>query len=481
MGVNLFLQLPYELQTSILQHLSSQSALSLGATCAAAYQVVQPLVYASLSIHWLPSGPPRLDLLLRTLIHSPDNRKHVNSLHLQGTVFRKGSANPIPVPALSIEALPVDAATALIQSTGASKSISNEWINQLMLGNADALVSLLFILLPKLEHLYLGPNFAVVNTIMGQLLRESLRKRDGLHSSELECFSNLSSVTVLPRPNHHRRRKEPCNAQDLLPFFYAPRLEYLCLCIDNPDTFTWPAEYPPTCDSLKSLEVYRLREQNLLALLTAANRIQKFEWHWFYITNIDHHAGDATVNLDSMTQAMTVISGSLTELVIYGGTAIATGDLEYPMIETKGHLDLSNCRKLERLRVPWFFWMDSSPFKGRFVLDGLPHSIETVTFACDLEECDTWNWDGYGRHGRVEQENKDPYAITTALISGLQKLDRETLPRLRKITVLWNFELYGSSQEQQKVLEQLSRDLQIEVVWEKSTRISLLFMPPGQD
>lgn len=165
-------------------------------------------------------------------------------------VFRKGSANPVPVPALSIEALPNDAVVALIESVGVSRSVSNEWISQLMLGNADALVSLFLILLPELEHLHLGPNFAIVNTIMGKLLRESLSKRGGLHSRELVCLPNLSSVLILARPNHHRRRKEPYNTQDLLPFFYAPRLQHLCLCIDNPDTFTWLVEYSPTCNSL---------------------------------------------------------------------------------------------------------------------------------------------------------------------------------------------------------------------------------------
>lgn len=107
MSASPLLQLPHELQTSILQHLSAHSALSLAATCAAAYPVVQPFVYANVSIHWPPGSPPRLDLLLRTLIHSSDNRKYVKSLHLRGNGFRKGSAYPMPVPALSIDALSI--------------------------------------------------------------------------------------------------------------------------------------------------------------------------------------------------------------------------------------------------------------------------------------------------------------------------------------------------------------------------------------
>lgn len=409
---------PKELQLSILDLLDVVDLIPMKAVNKHFCALTEALIYKHIDITWRPNETPPITLLLRTLIDQPELCQRIRGLRLDGEGFTTSGGYPDEPPTLPVASLSIAKASELIRSSNVP--YAQQWTEELQFGHVDAIVALLISMLPKLTTLHLGPNFTVESRLLGQMLRSALSQSPP--ASRLPAFEQLRQVTFCRRTNEYRQRTVN-NSADVLPFFYLPAIHDLSVSIDNPKDFSWH-DRAPTPSSLRSLEVYRLRENRLGPLLTTLSGLQKLHWHCFYQDDLDCDVSRDVVDLDEVTRALGRVGNTLIDLTIEAETspAILAGDYEPPPLAISGSLmGLSRLRQVKKLCVPWVFLMGQSPPGGCRLGHLLPPTLQLLKLSADLDEpAEKWMW-------------YDPDSIIQAIKTAVHDSTMSSLPDLRRI------------------------------------------------
>ncbi|VTO85930.1 unnamed protein product [Fusarium graminearum] len=326
------LDCPQEVQLQIVRFACQSDLARLSLTCHALHNLTEPLIYSSVKFEWAREFHPpitQLMQLLRTLLERQDlcplirhadfegfgYRDELGSLHSDWT---EEALDPPPV----IPELPTDQLSAAIGKTGVSKAVVEQWFEKVQSGSPEASAA------PE-------------------------------HASEvgLPSFTSLKHVS-LALLLHLNRHRHPSNTADALALFYLPNIETLSVSIDNPTSFTWPSSSPPKPISLKSLEIFRLRESRLAPVLSVATNLKKLKYNWMYCREVDDEVSKQSVMLGALSEALIETKDSLEELEIIADTlpSPSCGEYEPPDVTFQGSISrLSEMHKLKTLYIPWTF------------------------------------------------------------------------------------------------------------------------------
>ncbi|KAM0366010.1 hypothetical protein ACHAPK_009155 [Fusarium culmorum] len=363
-----FLDCPQEVQLQIAGFACQSDLARLSLTCRALHNLTEPLIYSSVKFEWAREFHPpitQLMQLLRTLLERQDLCPLIRHANFEGFGYRDelGSSpsdwteealDPPPV----IPELPTDQLSAAIGKTGVSKAVVEQWFEEVQSGSPEASAAVLVSLLPNLERLCFSPNWTHNTRFLGHMLRAALCEKPE-HASEvgLPSFTSLKhvSLALLLHLNRHRR---PSNTADALALFYLPNIETLSVSIDNPTSFTWPSSSPPKPTSLKSLEIFRLRESRLAPVLSVATNLKKLKYNWVYCREVDDKVSKQAVMLGALSEALIETKDSLEELEIIADTlpSPSCGEYEPPDVTFQGSISrLREMHKLKTLYIPWTF------------------------------------------------------------------------------------------------------------------------------
>ncbi|KAF4339289.1 hypothetical protein FBEOM_6825 [Fusarium beomiforme] len=380
------LDCPQEVQLSIAE-LPHSDLANLSMSCRALHRIAEPLVYSLVRFMWIrKSYPPITKMLhlLRTLLAKPNLRPLVRNADFEGYGFITKRRNPPTV----IPALPASQLYAAIKRTGVSQLVADDWKNKVQSGSPEATVAVLISLLPNLERLCLYPGWTHDTEYLGAMLRAALCDRpQHKEQTDLPSFLSLKHVS-LTLMTDEERILDPRNTADALALFYLPNIETLSVSIDNPTNFFWPSSSPPSPTSLKSLEVFRLRESRLAPILSTTANLNKFQYNWLYRPDIDYEVSKEVVMLDTMAEALLQVKDSLEELAITAETfpSFSQGLYEPPDVIFRGSLiKLCDMDKLKTLRVPWSFLIGRYGFSSPGHLGAaIPPNLEHLALGGEL-------------------------------------------------------------------------------------------------
>lgn len=407
--------------------------------------LAEPCLYASINLVWTPDHKPPLAPLLRSILSRPELGLYVRHLRLDGTGFTKSSSltSPEPIP-LPVSGLPMSLALQRIRSTGIP--CAEDWERSLQDGAADAIVTLLVTMLPDLESLHIGPNFAVENFRLGAMFRCALQIDGQTGTRTLPKFQCLSHIS-LRRRLRPWRHPEANNTADVLPFFSLPSIQDLSISIDNPKT--WPFDLRKS--SVVSMQLFTLRETYLGQLLAPLSALQTLHWQCHYQENIDSHASKPFIALDTLVKALHVVKNTLVELSVEASSAPdpLRGEYEAPEFQVDGSLEgLQSLEHLKSLSLPWSFLFGSSPdvaiANASSMTEVLPASLEVLTLTPDLLDDEHHDW----------QDSVIVEAIKAAL-GGSQSL--KPLPHLKRVVLPIPFD-NEIDEELKAELKRLSRE-----------------------
>lgn len=178
-----------------------------------------------------------------------------------------------------LPALPFGRLSAVIERTGVSQFVADDWRDKIQSGHPEAIVAVLVCLLPNLERLFLSDNWTDNTEYLGAMLRAVLCDRPPhREKTDLPTFASLNYASLAMRLNE-ARLLETRNTADALALFYLTSIETLSVSIDNPTVFSWPSSSPPTPTTLKSLEIFCLRESRLASILSVTNDMKKLRYN----------------------------------------------------------------------------------------------------------------------------------------------------------------------------------------------------------
>lgn len=428
--------LPAELLRLIFHHLPLATLLSLSLTSKATHAAVVPHIYGDISMCWKENRPPRLDQTARSLLENPRLATHTRRLALKSKYFRSSLETVNGTPLVSIKELPMGKAGAFIKASGLPQARQEEWSQALALGSVDALVTLLIALLPNLTSLYLGQTFTVDNGILGHFLSHHLCQ------SKLptkRALRRLNHVTFVPRPFSTERHSRN-NSSAVLPLFYLPVIQHLKISIDNPLAEPiWPGDPLGAAGTLSTLTVHRVRERRLGSILRILPNLTELEWHWFYQPDLDQPISSAIIDLDVTATALAHIASTVVDLRISASINMGHNDYYDPDMFIVGSLKpMAKFGRVRRLQIPWVFLMGFSPSENKKLLDCVPRYCETLTLTLGCDTSDSWTW----HTGEIEGRDGDTLyeaqlALTAAVISALEELDRSAYPNLQRVVLEW--------------------------------------------
>ncbi|KAB8211921.1 hypothetical protein BDV34DRAFT_233909 [Aspergillus parasiticus] len=357
--------------------------------------VAEPLLYARIEWTWTNSQNPPIAQFLRSIVHRPELASLVHAVILNGDCFERSSYDyEKKSPKLSVSEDVLDELVQCIERIHIP--YGEKWIQELRAGTMDAYSALLLSRLPNLRCLYLGMNFARESGILGMMLRSALCKEP--QNSNLPSFTHLQDVSaVYPRPGRFIRQfTDVRNTADALPFFYLPSVEHIKTLVDNPTTFMWPGEYPPSPPRLESLDLKMLREGHLGQVLSATRGLRKLRWDWHYRPDLEDHFVTDIIDLDQIAADLSHVQDTLTDLTITAGSDVCLADPELPTLTFRGSFKtFSGLHMLERLEVPFPFLLGLSPSAPNVVglAEALPRNIQWLTVTDDLCFQNEWGWE----------------------------------------------------------------------------------------
>ncbi|KAF5712812.1 hypothetical protein FMUND_8246 [Fusarium mundagurra] len=368
MAPTLFLDCPQEVQLHIAEFIPQGDLARLSQTCRALHSLTEPLVYSSVRFEWAKEfHPPITELLqlLRTLLGRSDLCPLIHHADFEGFgyinemgSYRSDWTEETPEPPPVIPELPTDQLSEAIGKTGVSEAVADHWNKKVQCGSPEASVAVLVSLLPNLERLCLSPNWTNDTRFLGHMLRAALcEKSENASKASLPSFTSLKRVS-LAQMFDEEGHLNPSNTADALALFYLPNIETLSVSIDNPTNFTWPSSSPPTPTSLKSLEIFRLRESRLAPVLSATKNLKKLKYNWMYRPDLDKEVSKQAVMLGVLSEALLETKDSLEELEITAESfpALSNGMYEPPDVTFQGSIArLREMHKLKTLHIPWTF------------------------------------------------------------------------------------------------------------------------------
>jgi hypothetical protein len=363
-----FLDCPQEVQLNITEFISQTDLAKLSMACRALYSLTKPLIYSSVKFEWAREfHPPITQLLqlLRTLLEGPDLCPLIRHADFEGygyideiSWYRSDWTEETPDPPPVIPELPTSKLSGAIGKTGVSKTIADQWNDKVQSGSPEASAAVLVSLLPNLERLCLSSNWTNDTHFLGSMLRTALCEMpQRVSKAGLPSFTSLKRVS-LAQMFDEENHLDPSNTADALALFYLPNIEALSISVDNPTSFSWPSPSPPTPTSLKSLELFRLRESRLAPVLSATTNLKKLRYNWLYRPDLDEEVSKEVVTLDIMAEALLEAKDSLEELEIKAESlpALSHGEYEPPGVTFHGSIiQLREMHKLRTLHIPWTF------------------------------------------------------------------------------------------------------------------------------
>lgn len=416
--------LPAELHRPILEHLARRDLLALVLSSKRLRIAAEPFLYSRIHFDWTTECEPRINELLRTLLERPTLAEHIQSLHLLGEGFYcplVGGAGPLKILAPKVAESSMEKGHKLIRGMKLPQDLESAWRQGLLIGNVDALTTLLISMTPNLSSLRMDQLLSVNNPILCEYFKRALLGGSGAWA-KLNQFHKLREVVM---PNHHTdvRRLRFNNVARMLPLFQLPALESLRVAIDNPVDFAWPSAVP-TPASLRSLALDRIREQCLAPLLHATTNLKRFEWNFVHWPGIDEER-TADLELDTLTAALAPLRDSLCELIIHAFKGeLYRGPKITPRCHIRGSLSgLAGLSQLRSLVVPWALYMGFCPSHGRSLVGQLPRNLETLVFTDELSREHAYKWKG---------------GLMVVIRNALRGITRDTVPNLRTITLAWD-------------------------------------------
>jgi hypothetical protein len=338
---------------------------------------------------------PPITSLLRSILARPELAKYIRDVKLGGELISRHPGHSafirhpkfvrIPVSEVDLKG-PITFVEALqIPDDGF-------WIQELRAGSMDAFVAVFLSQLWNLRRLEICGLFTretmLLGTVFWSALCEPLERG-------LPTFQHLEEVSFSRRwvlVNH--RFEIARNTHDLLPFFYLPAVKRMTLWLDNPDscrspvTVGWPTAQPPKASTLKSLELFNMREQHLGSVLSAAIGLESLRWSVHHDRDIEDQIVKPIFDLDQIALVVSHVRNTLRHLKISAESATSTQDIEEPVVTIKGSMKLiASFDALRTLQLPLPFLAGSiSPANWRPFGDSLPRNIEHLTVATDLSE-----------------------------------------------------------------------------------------------
>ncbi|RDA85154.1 hypothetical protein CP532_1546 [Ophiocordyceps camponoti-leonardi (nom. inval.)] len=443
----------YDLLLCILDFLPFNDLLSMSLVNKHIHHTAKPHLYSAIETSWSltsSTATPPTVLLLRSILERPELARYIRHLRLVGDGFEEDASIAEP-PACPLDEASFKRASKLILDTGLP--YAKFWLNELKSGTVDAMVTTLLMTTPRLESLFLGPNFTVRSRVLGKMLQSALSPTDPSESHQLPTFQNLRRVTFRPRYNQHLQLYVN-NTTEVLPFLQLPKLQDLSLSIDNPNLFAGPLRVPPS-SSLTSLEVSRFRETPLVSLLAPLKNLEKLHWNWSYQPDLDEGVSTNVIQLDAMTQAFDQVADTLTDLTVEAETRPSNMAGYYhqpPPLEIQGSLDdLIHLNQLKRLSIPWVFLMGFSDSSAKCSRLPLPPSLEVLTLTDHLSDNEQWEW--------------HPETILSTIISELHRWTRPSSSNLKRIILPLPLSHDQVSHQTSHELQEIGESAGIELTW----------------
>ncbi|KPM43773.1 hypothetical protein AK830_g2802 [Neonectria ditissima] len=400
---------PTDVLHQIITYLPRRTLYNLCLASTALRSVAEPFLYSSIQWTWTESQTPPILSLLRSILRRPELATFTQHFALKGAAYEydldqiRGES-----PKISPADDDLDAIIQCMQRIDVP--YRDLWMEEICTGTMDAFVALLLSRLPRLRSLYLGENSTKESCLVGMMFASALCDKS---SNSLPSYEYLKGVETahLPPGVNIRARTDFEDREDVLPFlllpwvyspsmdvlslFYLPSVERITAVVDNTATFAWPAKHPPSPLRLTALNLSVIREANLGQVLSTTAHLQKLEWNWFYVADLEDSFLTETIDLDQTAAAFSHVRNTLTDLTISARSGSRRARPDFLPLRVAGKSTaFSHLRVLKSLSVPLPFLLGFSPDGAdtKLLRDVLPPNLEFLTITDDLYLQDEWQW-----------------------------------------------------------------------------------------
>lgn len=370
------LDLPLELLRNITEQLAAIRPddhyiwLALSLTNKLLYELAKEHHYYE---PWISSQyPDQLGFvqLLRALVENRSLGSFVRILDTESLYLYKTSGTKLHASATRV--LDMEMVTSAIHETGVPHA--GQWAAAAREGSTDALLTLMLVLLPKLERLHLEFRRGgdTDTTILGLTLRSGLMPKPGSTLAE----SPLSSLEYAFVDDHWRWRNRVSmmdNTSTALCLFYLPKMKNLTLLLEDPEEFAWPHEQMPNPSQLCSLKLEGFRIPHGFSLISACPALTELDWSLYETDFRAIRRPPLDFNLDTVS---TILAGT--------GSRLTKLELALPFCQAfsvRGNLSVSNLSVLKTMAVDFCLLMPcrNDQAWAKKTKPYFPESLEVLT------------------------------------------------------------------------------------------------------
>ncbi|KAK4224310.1 hypothetical protein QBC38DRAFT_371296, partial [Podospora fimiseda] len=254
-------------------------------------------------------------------------------------------------------------------------------------GVKDAYLALIMVSAPNLRHLRFGGHFFLDSMHIGNIMRFAIS------SKPLPTILPHLETVCLERKIPRQREWSERNTEDILPFFYLPKLKNMSIWISDPPTrhIPWPLGTPPCLPNLETLKIHDLREVHLEQTLSITPNLKSLHWEWHYEPGIqDDEFNTHVMDLSLFKPALQPVQQSLVELRIEAHVGVWQWWFPVHRVVNSPPTWLARFPKLKKLRIPvicftGFDGIHVSHMSGDLVTgECLPHTLEQLDLSDDL-------------------------------------------------------------------------------------------------
>jgi hypothetical protein len=333
----------------------------------------------------VPAHP--ITALLQSILRRPQLAAYIRRVSLVGTSFDRphyGSKTPrLPVSESTLKEVLAFVAKAKV-------SYRETWLEELRNGKMDAFVAVLLCQPSYLTYLFLGPDFFLKESqIVGLVLRSTLCETSdcGL-GGDFEHFRSVTFGQYVEYSDHYvhySAYKVHRNTADVLPLFYLPSVTEISVPIDNPTTFPWPAAHPPSCPSLRSLEITNIRESFLGQLLSVTPQVQSLKWLWRHVPDFRDQVNTPIIDLGQFMTAISHLRNTLEELVVLAICWHDSAGIVDPPLTIQGSFKaIADFDMLRKFTAPFALLLGFQADVTKQIQDFLPRNLEFLTITDNL-------------------------------------------------------------------------------------------------